>query len=340
MRNSTFLVAAIGIALTLAACSSDEESAATAIPTTQSGTVTDDGATSGTSSGGANVGPDVAEIQKRKAQMLTSFWENDTTVFQYGFARDNDDGYGYTSGRVGFTTATGDSYQVVQCYDLAFNGAGNLMKKYEPALKELYDRMIQSGSTQPNIGTIDAVGNYTADWTATANSPTLGPAFKKCQDERVDLTYWAPTLPIMKKWGLTTPLTRASLYDATVVHGEANVNDLIEQANKDTGNAPQKSPAAPLPEAAESTWLQAFHVHRVALLNSSGAWKPAIARGANYEQMRRDGNLDFSKKIVTSANANSVFPGKGYPSNGYQACVINPDGSVSGEAQCTAPVSD
>ena len=144
----------------------------------------------------------------------------------------------------------------------------------------------------------------------------------------------------MKKWGLATALTRASIYDAIVVHGETNVNDLARQANSDTGNALQKAALAPLSQAAESDWLKAFHIHRVALLNSSSAWRPAIARGANYEQQRRDGNFALAAKIVTSATANVVFPGNSYPSNGYQACVINPDGSVSGVAQCTAPISN
>lgn len=352
MRNLSSLVAAFGIALTLAACSSQDDggSPESVPPTTNSGTGTEDpitgtgGPTSGGSSGavggGGTPGPDLANVQKRKAQMLTSFWENDTTVFQYAFSRNNNDGYGYTSGRVGFTTATGDSSEVVDCFVAAYTGTGNLMKKYAAALKALRDKMLQSGQMQPNLATIDAIGNYNADWTATANSAVTGPAFNGCQDERVDLTYWAPTLPIMKKWGLSTALTRASIYDAMVVHGEDSVNNLAKQANSDTGNGAQKAAVAALAQTAESEWLKAFHIRRVALLNSSTAWRPAIARGANYEQMRRDGNFAFTAKIVTSATANTVFPGNNYPSNGYQACVINPDGTVSGVAQCTAPVSN
>lgn len=352
MRNISSLGAAVGIALTLGACSSPDADASVEArpPTTTSGTVTDDGAkgngsptspgTTGGLDAGADAGPDLANVQKRKAQMLTSFWENDTTVFQYAFARNNNDGYGYTSGRVGFTTATGDSSEVVECFDAAYKGTGNLMKKYATALKALRDQMLQSGQIQPNIATLDAIGNYTADWKATANSPTIGPAFNACQDERVDLTYWAPTLPIMTKWGLSTALARASIYDAMVVHGEANVNNLAKQANSDTGNGAQKAATAALPQTAESDWLKAFHIRRVALLNSSAAWRPAIARGANYEQQRRDGNFSLTAKIVTNATANAVFPGNNYPSNGYQACVINPDGTVSGVAQCTAPVSN
>jgi chitosanase len=343
-----------GLSMLAIACSSDDASDASTTPTTTGGTATVDGgpggpggeggtgpgADGGTGPGADGGGSSMADLQKRKAQMLTSFWENDTTVFQYAFARNNNDGYGYTSGRVGFTTATGDTADVVKCFDAAFTGGGNLMKKYEAALLALQKKQQDTGNPQPSTSTLDAIGNFTADWTATANNAATAPAFDKCQDDLVDSIYWAPTLPIMTKWGLTSALARASLYDAFVVHGESNVNNLASQTNGDTGNGAQKPATAPLSQAAESTWLEAFHLRRVALLNSSGAWRGAIARGALYEQQRRDGNFDFSQNITTDATASVVFPGKGYPSNGYQTCVIHPDGSVTGDPACTAPTSN
>ncbi len=345
------LLVAVAIASSLAGCSSTDAAGTDPPPaaTINGGTATEDsgaassssgGSSGDASSGGGDAGPDLSEIHRHMSQMLTSFWENDTTVFQYAFARNNNDGYGYTSGRVGFTTATGDSYEVVQCFGAAFTSPGNLLKKYEPQLKALRDKMLATGQIQPDISKLDAIGNYLADWKATANSASTGPAFNGCQDQQVELTYWTPTLPIMKKWGLATALARASVYDATVVHGEDNVKELARLANVDTGNGAQTPATASLSATAESSWLKAFHIHRATLVNSSIAWRAAIARVANYEQWRRDGNLGFTSPIVTSATANVVFPGNSYTSNGYQACVIHPDGSVSGPAQCTAPVSN
>ncbi len=332
------------------ACSSDDAAPdspgganTTGATVTLEGGAGSEGGTGPTADGGVGPdggGADMSELQKRKAQMLTSFWENDTTVFQYAFSRNNNDGYGYTSGRVGFTTATGDSAEVVQCFDMAFTGAGNLMKKYEAALLALKKKQQDTGQIQPSTGTLDAIGNYNTDWKATATNAATAPAFDKCQDDLVDSIYWAPTLPIMTKWGLTSALARASLYDAFVVHGESNVNDLASQTNADVGNNSQKPAIAPLSAAAESTWLEAFHVRRVALLDSSDAWRGAIARGALYEQQRRDGNLDFSQSITTDAKASVVFPGKGYSSTAYQKCVIHPDGSVTGDPACTSPTSN
>jgi chitosanase len=354
MRNHSSLWVLFGISLVVG-CGSQEpalDSAPTgAAAEGQPGSVTPGGvaipepggkAPAGGTAGGSasDVGAAKTELQKRKAQMLTSFWENDTTVFQYAFANNNNDGYGYTSGRVGFTTSTGDASEVVECFDAAYKGAGNRMQKYASVLKALRDKMLASGQRQPSIAGLDALGNYTADWAATANTPATATTFNDCQDQRVDFTYWQPTAPIMKKWGLTTALARASLYDSIVVHGEENVNGVIYDANTDTGNPLQQVAKAPLKPAEESAWLQAFHKHRTALIHSSGAWRAAIARGANYERMRLEKNFELTLKIVTDARASDVFPGNGYPSNGYQACIINPDGSVSGIPQCTAPVSN
>lgn len=302
------------------------------------------GGSSGTTPGGGGGGgggnpSDPAALNERKAQMLTSLWENDTTVFQYGFARNNGDGYGYTVGRIGFTTATGDAAEVVVCFDKAFGANNNRLRKYESALVALRDKMIASGEMQSDTSTLDTIGDFTSDWTATAADSVAAPSFDGCQDQLVDAAYWKPTLAIASEWGLTSALARASLYDAVVVHGEDHVRDLARSTNDDVGNGAQTPATAPLPRAAESAWLQAFLVHRAALVAGDDAWRGAIARVANYEQQRRNGNFDFTQQIVTDARANVVFPGNGYPSNGYEACVIAPDGMVSGPSQCTAPIS-
>jgi chitosanase len=169
--------------LALAACSSDDTPGAVGPEDTNGGTVTTEGgpavdARSTTDGGKAPDGAtDPAQLDKRKAQMLTTLWENDTTVFQYAFARNNGDGYGYTSGRVGFTTGTGDSADVVKCFDAAFTGAGNLMKKYEAALLALQKKQQSTGQIQPSTSTLDAIGNYVADWKKTATDAATAPAF-------------------------------------------------------------------------------------------------------------------------------------------------------------------
>lgn len=356
-HRSAAFVALLSFLMCSGACSSEEDAVPddAPLPRTdgvivgdEAGTGSKPGSSSGPGvdaapgkdGGGTDAGKDTSAIQKREAEMLTTFWENDTTVFQYAFSRNNNDGYGYTSGRVGFTTGSGDAYQIVKCFDAAFGAANNLMKKYEAALAAIDAKKNTTGQIQGDVSTLDALGSFPADWKATANSATTGPKFAACQDQRVDQNYWAPALAIVKQWGLSSALSKAAFYDAMIVHGESNVRNLIKQANNDTGNTAQKVPTAPLSQMAESAFLGAFLSHRTALINSSNAWRGAIARGANYEQQRRNGNFDFSAVIVTNATANVVFPGNNYPSNGYQACMLHPDGTVTGVAQCTAPVSN
>ncbi len=50
--------------------------------------------------------------QKRRAEQLTSIFENGKTEIQYGYVEALDDGRGF--GRAGFTTATGDALEVVR----------------------------------------------------------------------------------------------------------------------------------------------------------------------------------------------------------------------------------
>ena len=89
-------------------------------------------------------------VQKKKAEMLTSIWENSTTNLQYGYCQDIMDDRGYTCGRAGFCTGCGDLVEVVDCFNKKFGtGPQNLLAKYLPALK--------NGDDTPQI---DAIGPF------------------------------------------------------------------------------------------------------------------------------------------------------------------------------------
>src|SRR5690242_8964215 len=112
-HRSAAFVALLSLLGASGACSSDEDAAPddAPLPRTEGGMVDDEaGAKSnpdsssgpgadggpGKDGGASDAGKDTSAIQKREAEMLTTFWENDTTVFQYAFSRNNNDGYGYT----------------------------------------------------------------------------------------------------------------------------------------------------------------------------------------------------------------------------------------------------
>jgi chitosanase len=276
-------------------------------------------------------------LQKHKAEMLTSLWENSTTVLQYSYCENIKDGRGYTSGRAGFCSGTGDAILVVKCFDEAFGtGASNPMARYMPALVSINDRFESTGNDQADTSPLDAVGAYCSDWSKATASTATAAAFQGCQDVIAGKLYYEPGLALASRWGLVTALTKAELYDAEINHGDDGVVALVKLANQDVGNAAQKAPAAPLGIAEESAWLGAFLLRRLQLLGSDPTWADAVDRVTTYEQLRKQGNFDLSGVIRTDAKAVKMYPSKGYKDSGYPDCSIAPDGTVTGDAACTS----
>ncbi len=259
-------------------------------------------------------------LAKHKAEMLTSIWENGTTVLQYGYCENIKDGRGYTSGRAGFCSGTGDALLVVKCA-----GAASKMAKYLPALEKINQQFEATGNDQASTTPLDAVGKYCVDWTASAADD----AFRACQDQVVAQLYFEPALAQAKKQGLTTALAKAALYDAEINHGDDGVAAFVAKA----AAAAPASGARTLDQ--ESAWLQAFLSARLAALKADPTWADAVDRVATYEQLRRDKNFDLTQKIETNAKAKTLYPGQALKDSGYPDCVIEPTGGVSGDAICT-----
>src|SRR5262249_39654213 len=154
-------------------------------------------------------------LQKQKAEMMTSIWENGTPILQYGYSRDIGDGRGYTNGRAGFCTGTGDAILVVECYDLA--APGEVVQQYLPALVEIEEAVEASGGAIIQH-TTDTLGAWTKDWPAAAQDPR----FTRCQDGVSDAVYYGVSERHVHEKGFTTALTKAALYDAQLNQGEAD----------------------------------------------------------------------------------------------------------------------
>jgi chitosanase len=262
-------------------------------------------------------------LAKHKAEMLTSIWENGTTVLQYAYCENIGDGRGYTSGRAGFCTGTGDAVLVVKCA-----GGSSRLERYVPALEKL-DRVAQaSGQDQASTTTLDALGDYCADWAASAADA----AFRACEDRVVTELYFQPALAQAEKQGLSTALAKAALYDAEINHGDDGVSELVAKATAEVGAV-----SGPRTTDEESAWLRAFLARRVAVMAADAAWAQAVDRVALYEQLRRDRNFALGQRIETTAKAMTLYPGQSLRDSGYPDCVIDPAGVVSGAATCTQP---
>jgi len=79
--------------------------------------------------------PGLTAAQRLRADRLISTFENSTPVLQYAYVQDIHDGRGYTAGRAGFTTATGDLLVVVERYTR--RSPINPLARYLPRLRQL-----------------------------------------------------------------------------------------------------------------------------------------------------------------------------------------------------------
>jgi chitosanase len=273
--------------------------------------------------------------QKKVAEALTSIWENDTPTIDYAYSEDIDDGRGYTNGRAGFCTGTGDAIQVVQCYNALRTAAnGNLMAKYMPGLTAINDEYLETGEDQASTAALDAIGDWPSDWAQSYNNATTRPDFKSCQDQISDKLYYTPAMAQAKKWGLTKALTKAALYDVFINHGESGAINLIKAANTALGNGGQVAPVVGFNGITEDAWLKKFLEKRRDTLAADSTWIEAVDRVAAYEKQRRKANWDLASAVKNDVRASDCW-GAGYPSSGYTVRTINPDGTWSTPASPT-----
>ncbi|RKH38258.1 chitosanase [Corallococcus sicarius] len=280
-------------------------------------------------------GPGLTANQKKVAEALTSIWENDTPTLNYAYSENIGDGRGYTSGRAGFCTGTGDAIQVVQCYRaLRTEANGNRLAKYWNALTVINNRFLSTGQSQASTAELDAVGNWTADWAASFNTAATKADFKLCQDQVSDALYYTPIMNEATRWGFTQALTKAALYDAAINHGESGVKAIIRNANTALGNSGQVAPVIGYNGITENAWLQKFLEKRRDVLAADSTWVQAVDRVAAYEKQRRVGNWSLGTALRNDVRARDCW-GTTYPASGYTVRVINPDGTWSTPASYT-----
>jgi chitosanase len=261
------------------------------------------------------------------AWAITSIYENSTTALQYPYCENIGDGRGYTAGRAGFCTGTGDAVQVVRCYRRALGGAANLMAKYYPALRAL--------GTSADTTALDSLGPFCRDWAESASAPATSTAFNRCQDRIAADLYEIPACQAAAAWGITSALFLAELYDAWINHGSAL--DMLIGAGK---KASVRMSNEPLSLSDESRLLDAFLRRRLDVLRSDKTWAADVDRLAPYEAARRAGNFTFVEPVDTSVKASTFWPGLGLKDSGQPSCRLAIAGdtvSVSGDRLCTSP---
>jgi chitosanase len=215
--------------------------------------------------------------QRHVADELTSIFENGTPVLQYGYLVDLHDGRGYTAGRAGFCTATGDLLAVVERFVAA--RPRSPLARHLPRLRKL------AATGSPSVA---GLPGFPAAWRKAAKDR----AMRAAQDAVVDREYYRPALGHVRRLGLRTPLAVAILDDSEVQHGDGTDPDgvpaLIGRTIARVGGPGR---------VGEPAWLRTFLVVRRADLahaydpDTRAEWAESVQRADALGQIVRAGNF-------------------------------------------------
>jgi len=226
------------------------------------------------------------EEQRILADQIISVFENDTPVIDYAYIENLDDGRGFTAGRAGFTSATGDMLLVVERYTELI--PENPLAEYLPRLEEL---------AAEESGSVEGLENLEDAWAEAAEDET----FREVQDEVVDDEYYWPAVVHAEELELYYPLSLLNLYDACIQHGDGDDADglpaIIVLTTAEVGGTPAEG-------IDESEWLEAFmDIRRSVLLDPANPetaeeWAASVGRVDALIDIFESENVDLEPPIT------------------------------------------
>jgi chitosanase len=217
---------------------------------------------------------EVASELKRTCLQLTTACENGSTIFNYNYAENIDDGRGITFGIIGFTTGTYDGNELIKYYTQL--NPNNNLAKYIPALDK-----IDSGNRDPEDKNDDLTGlaNFINDVKACSD-----PLFKQAQLYELDAHYWNPAVKLTDRIGAKNNLTLAFIYDMCVNHGADGAQDFIDEVKN-------KMNGTPATGINENEFLSALMDYRYDYLKEDDP--DGAKRVKAYKKLLTDGNVDL-----------------------------------------------
>jgi chitosanase len=229
----------------------------------------------------------LTHAQRIRADKLISQFENSTSKIQYCYIGALDDGRGYTAGRAGFTSATGDLLEVAEKYTHAV--PDNPLAHLLPRLREL---------AANGDGSLDGLEDLPQAWRDTCKDPQQ----RRIQDSVVDKEYYNPAVRHWKAIGLHKPLSLAAIYDAEIQHGDGEDPDgvpaMLKRATKRAHGTPKHTKSV-----SEARFLRAFiHVRRATLAHAHdpstrAAWAAVVERADVWKQLLDTGQWKLSSPI-------------------------------------------
>ena len=214
---------------------------------------------------------------------VVSVFENSTPLIQYAFIANLNDGRGYTAGRAGFTSGTGDMLEVVKEYQTLAHD--NALVKYLPAL------LLVNGSAS-----VAGLEGLPQDWALAAGDAR----FVVAQDKVNDRVYRQPARALAATLGVRLALSRLALYEAGIQHGFGEDPDSVNKIAERASAAVQGNPAKGVDE---KKWLQAFmSERRRTLLNpadqaTATGWAASVSRADAIQSLYDSGNFKLDQPI-------------------------------------------
>ena len=229
--------------------------------------------------------PELSPEQRLRADQIISQFENSTSQIQYCYVEALGDGRGYTVGRAGFTSATGDLLEVARRY--AAQAGDNPLTPFLPRLRALARK--ESGSTRGLRG-------LPAAWRAACQDPR----HRAAQDAVVDDEYLLPATRRWRRLGLRKVLSLAAIYDAEIQHGGGNDPDgvpaMLRRARKKAGGTPRSG-------VSEGRFLRAFLSVRRATLahahepSTRKEWAESVGRVGAWRYLVKTGQWDLAGPV-------------------------------------------
>jgi chitosanase len=222
--------------------------------------------------------------QRARVDKLISQFENSTSRIQYCYTEALDDGRGYTAGRAGFTSATGDLLEVAELYTRAV--PGNPLEPLLPRLREL---------AANGDGSLEGLEELPQAWADTCKDKRQ----RRIQDKVVDREYYRPAVREWSKLKLRRPLSLAAIYDAEIQHGGGSDPDgvpaMLRRAVKRSHGKPKK--------VGEPKFLRAFiQVRRATLAHAHDpstrdAWARTVHRADAWRYLLNTGQWQLRSPI-------------------------------------------
>jgi chitosanase len=232
-------------------------------------------------------------------EKINSVFENDNENPQYDYIENLDDGRGFTFGKIGFTTANGDGYDLIKAYCASNPNSG--LKQYLPTLKEL---------AKEEDDDTDNLQGFEQAWKNEAMQTAAS------QDALAYETYGKPALDYCNVLGLKSIMAIAFLYDAIVQHGDGDDDDslgaLLERTTEDMGGTisgkDKDGDICDKIDNPEIEFLDAFLVQRKKCLQNPAnkdtkeEWNESVDRVNALKNLLDTENLSLAGTITIKSN--------------------------------------